>query len=402
VRHVTGRHYGVRRVCGAVLAVVLAVTIGSTLTDAGDPERVIAAGALTAAPPAPLERVERMLAAQATALEGGDLAGWLAPVDRRIHPQYQNLFRTLRALRVTTVEYRVTAGRPPALTVEMAYCFERCNGKRPRIAQALTVRQAGDTYMISGLAKPDRPTSYQPTPWEGGDLVFAQGRRVTVAAPRELAGRLAEVVAVADRAAVIVDRYAALAGNRQSRYRIFLATDRQWRTWFGGKDTDWAAGYMQPLGDAGADVVLNPGRIRSRAGLREVIQHELGHVATIAGVSSTAQDMWLVEGVAEYIGAQPRRARATYNHTVLRRPSRLATGALPAGAGADEVAAFYAHGHFATECLVTSFGEARAMEFVRLRLRLGHSLDDAAYSVFGRPFAAVDKKCVGWLRDQAG
>jgi hypothetical protein len=157
---------------------------------------------------------------------------------------------------------------------------------------------------------------------------------------------------------------------------------------------------MQPLAGAGADVVINLDRIRNRAALREVIQHELGHVATIGGVQPGAGDMWLVEGVAEYIGMRPRAARETYNLSVLRKPTRLAVRPLPDGAGKAEVAAFYAHGHFAVECLVTWFGEPRAMEFVRLRLRLGNTLEVAARSVFGRGFASVEETCVDWLRQQ--
>jgi hypothetical protein len=402
VRDVTGTHDEVRRVCAAILAVVLAVTIGSMVTDSGEPERVIAAGAVAPGPASPLDRLRPVLRRQAAALVRGDLAGWLAAVDPALHGRYRALYRTLRALRVTTVDYRVTGGRPPAVTVELGYCFAACTGDRPRIAQALTVRPAGDTYVISGLSGPADPTPLQPTPWEAGDLVFAQGRRVTVAAPKALAGRLAEVLSVADRAAVVDDHYAALVGNRQARYRIFLATDRLWRSWYGGKATDWAVGYMQPLDAAGADVVINPGRIRGRSALREVIQHELGHVATIGGVAPGTDDMWLVEGVAEYIGAQPRRARATYSRTVLRRPTSMVARPLRDGAGPDDVAAFYAHGHFAVECLTTTFGEPRAMEFVRLRLRLGNSLDEAARSVFGQPFAAVGKTCVKWIRQQVG
>jgi hypothetical protein len=294
------------------------------------------------------------------------------------------------------VDYRVTAGQAPKVTVELSYCFAACGDGKPRIAQALTVRRAGYAYVITGLAAPAHRTGTQPTPWEAGDLVFAQGRRVTVGAPRQLAGSLAEVVTIADRAAVVDDRYAALAGNRQTRYRIFLATDELWRTWYGAKATEWAVGYMQPLGSAGADVVLNPGRIHRRSALREVIQHELGHVATIGGVTPGAADMWLVEGVAEYIGAQPRRAADTYNRSVLRRSASLVARPLPDGAGREQVAAFYAHGHFAVDCLATRFGEPRTMEFVRLRLRLGNSLDVAARSVFGRSFAAVDHVCAGW------
>ena len=402
MRDVTVTHNGVRRICGAVLLAVLAVTIGSIFTKPGDPDRVIAAGAVQPSLPPPLDRVRQMLHKQAAALVRGDQAGWLAAVDPPLRGRYQDLYRTLRALRVTTVDYRVTAGKPPAVTVELSYCFTDCAGERPRIAQALTVRAVGDAYVISALAPPGRPTDFQPAPWEAGDLVFAQGRRVTVAAPRALAGRLAEVVAVADRAAAVDDRYAALAGNRQARYRIFLATDRLWRTWYGGKAAEWAVGYMQPLASAGGDVVIDPGRIRNRSGLLEVLQHEMGHVATIGGATPDADDMWLVEGVAEYIAAQPRRAADTYSRSQLRRPAAMAVRPLPDGAGPAEVAAFYAHGHFAVDCLAATFGEPRAMEFVRLRLRLGNSLDVAARSVFGRPYAEVDRACVARLRDQAG
>ncbi|MFD0518282.1 hypothetical protein [Paractinoplanes durhamensis] len=159
---------------------------------------------------------------------------------------------------------------------------------------------------------------------------------------------------------------------------------------------------MQPLGEAGADVVINPSRLRTTEALREVIQHEFGHVATIGGVTSRHEDMWLVEGVAEYIGAQPKRAADTYNRKALRRPTVLAARPLRDGAGDKEVAAFYAQGHFAMDCLVTAFGEPRAMEFVRLRLRLGTELDEAARSVFGTDFRHVTTTCVNWMGHQVG
>jgi hypothetical protein len=128
-----------------------------------------------------------------------------------------------------------------------------------------------------------------------------------------------------------------------------------------------------------------------------VIQHELGHVATISGVQTRHEDMWLVEGVAEYIGMRAAPRPDTYSRTALRRPVRLDAPPLRDGAGDKEVAAFYAQGHFAVECLVTKYGEARAMEFIRLRLRLGNSLDTAAQSVFGQPFTVVGASCVDWM-----
>jgi hypothetical protein len=397
VRDVIGAHDRVRHIGGLVLAAVLAITVAVFVTDPDDPTRVIPAGAAVPAPPDPIRQI---LAAQATALTKGDQGGWLKPVAPALQKRYRNLFRSLRALHVTTVDYRITARKAPTVDVELSYCFAgaTCPKDRPKIAQKLTIT----SDVITAEARADRLTDFQPTPWEAGDLVFAQGKRVTVGAPPALRNRLKEITRIADGAAAIDDRFAAYAGNRQPRYRLFIATEKLWRTWYGGKATDWAVGYMQPLGEAGADVVINPSRLTTTAALREVIQHELGHVATIGGVTARHEDMWLVEGVAEYIGAQPRRAYDTYNREALRKPAEFATRPLRDGAGEKEVAAFYAQGHFAVDCLVTAFGEPRAMEFVRQRLRLSVSLDDAARSAFGTDFRHVTTTCVDWMTHQVG
>ncbi|MCU7723334.1 hypothetical protein ODJ79_06395 [Actinoplanes sp. KI2] len=377
-----------RHVGGLVVATVLAITIGSLITSTDEPARVIPAG-VAGPSPKPPDTLQQLLTKQAAALNRGDLTGWLARVAPPLRQRYQNLFRTLRALHAT-VDYRAgNAGR-----AVLTYCFSpKCPPNSPKIGQS--VQTSGGK--ITALAMTPGP---EPTPWQQGDLIFAQGRRVTVGAPKALKAKLPEVVELADEAARIDDRYAAYADNRQARYRIYLATDRTWRTWYGGKATEWAVGYMQPLGPAGADVVINPGRLPTRAALREVLQHELAHVATIGGVATRHEDMWLVEGVAEYIGMQPRRAADTYSKSALLLPTRLNPPPLRDGASAKEVAAFYAAGHFAVDCLVTQFGEPRAMEFARQRLRLGASLDDASRSAFGRPFGTVGKTCVNMIGHQ--
>jgi len=387
VRDVTGAHERVRGIGGLILAAVLAVSVSVVITTPDDHTRVIPAAA---APSADL-----LLAEQAAAFNHGDLAGWLKPVAPPLRKRYEGLYRSLKAMHVATVDYRITDD-----DAELSYCFigAVCPKERPGITQKLVIK----SNVITAVGRPGHPTDLQPTPWENGDLIFAQGKRVTVGAPPALRKRLPQILEIAESAAAVDDRYAALVDNRQPRYRLFIATDKLWRTWYGGKATDWAVGYMQPLGESGADVVINPGRLPTVEALREVIQHELAHVATIGGVTSRHEDMWLVEGVAEYIGAQPRRASDTYNQRALRRPTELAIRPLRDGAGEKEVTTFYAQGHFAVDCLVTAFGEPRAMEFVRLRLRLSQSLDEAARSVFGTDFRHVTTTCVNWMSHQVG
>jgi hypothetical protein len=273
----------------------------------------------------------------------------------------------------------------------------------PRIAQRLTLRPAAGGHVITAVATADQPTHLQPTPWESGELVVAEGSRVSVGAPPELAGRLREAVQVADLAAAVNDRYAALIGNPQRRYRVYLATEKTWSRWYDAGLEDWAAGYMQPLNDVGADVVIDPSVLDTRDDLREVIQHEMAHVATISGVNPP--DHWLVEGIAEYIGMQPRPAGETYSRWVLqdmRAPASMMPEPLGPAASDERAAEFYALAHYAVDCLARKYGEPAMLTFVRLRLREDQTRDEAARTAFGRPFATVDKVCSAWIRGQAG
>lgn len=382
----------------AVLAITVAVIVTRPL-----PPPLIAAGTPAGDP------VARVLHDQAAALLRADRAGWLAAVDPAgpaLRKRYLGVYAALRALRVSHFAYHLGRARSDAGTVdvEIAFCFsgDPCPAP-PRIAQTLTLRPAGPGPVITAVAAAEKPTHLQPMPWETGELVVAEGRRVSVGAPPELAGRLREAVRVADRAAAVNDRYAGLAGNPQRRYRVFLAGRKAWRTWYGSGVDEWAAGYMQPLHDVGADVVINVSAVRTPAQLREVVQHELAHVATVSGVDPP--DHWLVEGVAEYIGARPGRAAGTHSHGVLRRmtpPTSIVPGPLGRAAPAKRAGEFYALAHYAVECMATTYGERAMMTFVRLRLRAGLERDDAARQAFGRSFAAVDRSCLAWMRRRLG
>jgi hypothetical protein len=134
-----------------------------------------------------------------------------------------------------------------------------------------------------------------------------------------------------------------------------------------------------------------------------VIQHELGHVVTVSGVSPP--DHWLVEGIAEYIGMQPRPATETYSRLVLEdmtTPISMVPKTLEAAASDEQASEFYALSHFAVECMAEKYGEPAMLTFVRLRLREDHSRDAAARTAFGRPFATVEKTCSTWARSQVG
>ena len=389
----------------------------------------IAAGVPASAPPAPATPYDRAVDAlrrQSAALLRGDEAGWLAAVDTRLRTRYRSMFRSLRALDVTRFGYRPGLGRPVAkdaaavtLRAEVSYCLgpDMCPDRPgsawqgpPHIQQTLTLRPLAGRYVISAVTAGPDADPRRPAPWEG-ELVALRGSRVTLLAAPAQRRYLARLLPIAEAAARTPDRFAALAGTAQSRYRIYLAGERQWRTWYGGEQDSWAIGLAIPLNMYGIDVML---RIKELAGdpvmLRVALQHELGHVVTLSGAyrADAAEDAWLSEGIAEYIGWAPTRAarslRVASVRWALGRADRPAS-MVPEQPGRDASAragdAFYGLSHFAVDCMARRYGDAKLLTFVRLVLSEDNEYDQAARDAYGVPFATVDKACVRWIRAQA-
>jgi hypothetical protein len=394
----------------------------------------IAATSAAAAPSAPAatpyDKAVAVLTAQSAALLRGDEGGWLAAVDssrKSLRTQYSNMFRSLRALGVTSFEYQPGVAQPVkddaaavAFRVDVAYCFgpEMCPKdaatewqKPPHITQRLTLRPAGTGYVIAEAASAAEKDEAEPAPWESGRLVFAQGRRVIVAAPPEQAKSLQRVLTVAEQAAAIDDRYAALIGTAQRKYRIYLAGEKQWKSWYGGEDAAWAIGLAIPLNMTGIDVLLRMKQMDDPLVMRVTLQHEMGHVVTLTGAyrADAAEDTWLSEGIAEYIGWKPRSAGGSLRKSSVRwllHRSHPPTSMVPVqpGPNASDRAgdAFYGLSHYAADCMAHKYGEAKLFAFVRLVLAADNEYDQASRDALGVPFATVDKTCLKWIKQQVG
>ena len=409
------------------LTAALAVAAGAVYVATDEPLDTAAEAAAPTGKPrplTPLEAANQALDRQAAALLRGDEKAWLAGVDpaqAKLRTRYRSMFRSLRSLGVTRFDYRtsVPAGDRTAATVsvdaQIEYCFADMpcpEAGAPTVTQALKVKPVSGRYVISSLVTKKSDEKQQPAPWQDGDLVFRKGKRVTLIAPPAQRRHLGEVLPLAEAAATVNDRFAALVGNPQRRYRIYLAGPKQWKTWYGGITDKWIIAYAAPLGAAGMDVVLNMAELRGdRRLLTTTVQHELGHVVTIGGVhhrSAGNGAMWLKEGIAEYIGWYPQPATASWRRPAVRgivnggkRPKSIAVNALKAEARLVEGDAFYGLGHFAADCLARKYGQRALFTFVRLYLREDRDLDPASREAFGKPFATVDKACVADIRDRA-
>jgi hypothetical protein len=419
-----------------LLAAALAVLVGVVGVlrfvdrDGGAPtvrRAVPLAGASVAA--TPYDLAVAALTGQSAALLRGDEGGWLAAVDPAkagLRDRYRLMFRSLRGLGVSRFEYQPGAGQKVSgdaagvsFRVDVAYCFgaEMCPGgpvtdweKPPQISQKLTFRLAAGRYVISSLGVSAEPDDRQPTPWENGQLVFAQGRRVVLAADPAQRKDLARVLPVAEAAAAVDDRYADLINAIKPKYRIYLAGEHQWKTWYGGDDDAWAIGLALPLNRQGIDVMLRMKYMDDPQVLRVTLQHELGHVITLSGAyrADAAEDTWLSEGIAEYIGWQPRHAAQSRRLSSVRwalTGSHPPTSMIPARPGPDASDragdAFYGLSHFAADCMAHRYGEKKLFAFVHLVLSEDNSYDQAAHDAYGVGFAAVDAACVRWIRQQA-
>ena len=411
-----------------VVLAALGVSTGVVvLRPEAQPTAVAQAAPQPSRPLTPFEAAGETLKAQAAALVRGDEKGWLAAVDPgkpKLATRYRALYADLRALDVGTVEYHiypVLGDKPgsPKVNADLAYCFtltcppwqlKRGSGP-PRITHVLTFRSVGGRYVITDRADITFTAGdLRPTPWERGGLVYARGRRVTVAGPKSQAKNLKRILTIAEKAAVVNDRFAGYVGNPQSRYRVYLADEKAWKSWYGGIDSKWTVGYAVPLNTAGTDVVLRMSRLTNPQLLTTTIRHELGHVVTVGGVDRHDADRnrWLSEGIAEYIGWAPKPARASWNRYAVRAafrggkpPKTVAPASFGTKASDRTVDRFYALGHFAADCMADRYGERRLFTFVKLVLREDATYDKAAREAFGTSFAAVDKACLKWIRGQA-
>ena len=378
----------------------------------------------SSAPATPYDKAVAALAAQTAALVSGDENGWLAAVDPKLKARYRSLFQNLRGLGVSGLHYEPGVGQPVkgdatavAFRADLVYCFtaDMCPEhpstdweKAPRIAQKLTLKPVGGGYVITAVGAAPKPDFHQPTPWESGDLTFAQGKRVVVAAGAGEQKYLRTVLPVAEHAAAVADHYATLNGTTQKRYRIFLASEKQWKTWYGGENDQWAIGLAMPLNKRGIDVIIRMADMDDALTLATTVQHELGHVVTLTGAFEydAGEDTWLSEGIAEYIGWKPKSAaqslrRYSVRWQLGRSPMKSMVPAEPGPkAPARAGDAFYGLSHLAVDCMAHLYGEVKMLKFVRLVLTDDNELDQAAHDAYGAPFKTVDKTCMAWIKKQ--
>ncbi|MER7461092.1 hypothetical protein [Micromonospora sp. NPDC126480] len=365
-------------------------------------------------------RITGQLDRQSAALLRGDRAGFLAIAERGLHTDLSRRFATLRALRVSGWQARpkglpTQAGRPGEwrLTVEFQYCFAvpdcrpsslfvetrwRDSGAQPRLLEM--ARSSPDQYL------PGRMDQVGSLPWEMSQLVAVMGKRTLVATTPQFRKRLPELLARAEAAAKVADQYV-VAGDRPDRYRIYYAGPKEWKRWYGGRQPDWAAGYAIGIGGGHREIVVKDDRY-TPAGLDELLRHELAHAASLPDHDYRDESTWwLVEGLAEYAGADGRAISRYFGLSATRRlvnrgwDRKLDTVAPGEDDPDARVTGSYGIAYLAVRYLVDRFGEERVFAFVKAVVHDRRIPRQTSEAVLGVPWSTLHADCVKYIRGVA-
>ena len=350
------------------------------------------------------------LSAQSAALLSGDKAKFLALADpsaKYVKPWLTERFTTLRAMGIAQWNTSITSMFSTnswewTAKIRLEYCFV-ANCAHPLLANLSTQWN---------MSIPDRPlleqmyeyTSHRPVPWGQAVLRAKAGSRVVVAASAANASRIDGVLASAEAAARVADRYASSA--RPGRYVIYLATDQEWSDWSYTDEVTYAAGYA--LVDT-ESVILRASLLRSST-LDMTLRHEMTHVASLAGWSAGASkknSWWLIEGLAEHAGlgdsysAYPRRAQ-TGPFVRNRWNGDLRVGVPRTTASVVDANGRYGAAYLGVGCLLKTYGPAKTLTFFHAVAVRNTALTTAAPTSLGAPWTTVSKTCAAYIRKTAG
>jgi hypothetical protein len=358
------------------------------------------------------DRMTEVLVQQAAALVRGDERGFLAAAEPKSAAVgvLRRQFRSLRALGVAAWLPRISdlpsrLGDRWNVAVSLGHCFGRA-GCDPGHVQVETgwVERAGVPRLVA--VEPSSGVRDGPRPWEVSELVVATGRRTAVATTASHRSRLAQLLAEAERAAEVADRYA-VDGTPPERYQIFYAGAAEWKRWYGGDRPEWTAGYAVPVGGGRFDVVLNDKDLHSTV-VDDLLRHEMTHASSLPGAGyRTGENWWLVEGVADHAAAGGRPVGRYESlpdvRTLVAQGWKGPLTAAEPGTGAKdwEVSAAYGVGYLAVRHLVDRFGEQDMLAFFKAVVHEKHPPEQASTDVFGEPWQALHDDCVSYIRSAA-
>ncbi|GAA4710988.1 hypothetical protein [Phytohabitans rumicis] len=353
-------------------------------------------------------RIQAALTEQAAALIAGDERGFLAAAEpgSPAVAVLRQQFHSLRALKVAiwvpeiTEEPEQDAGElKVGVTVNHCFVVAACE-PAPALFETRWVDRDGTVRIVAVQAS----QRGGPRPWEVSALRAAVGQRTVVATTPAQRGQLTVLSREAEKAAAVADKYA-VGGTKPERYLIFYAGDAEWKRWYGGAPSAWAAGFAAPTGMGPHHVVIKAKGLHATV-LDDVLRHEMTHVSSLPFDGGYTQSKWwLVEGIAEHasLAGQPL---GRYNDLPAVRKlvqggwkGPLPESAPPAKATRDQAGGAYGVSLLAVHRLVERFGMAKMLAFFKAAVHDDKALESASMEQFGQPWKAVHADCVSYVRN---
>ncbi|MFE1177244.1 hypothetical protein [Streptomyces sp. NPDC058773] len=357
------------------------------------------AGCGPAGPPAATARfpdVQRMLDTRARAVERGDAAGFLAPVDPRsvgYRERQRAMFGHLKGVPLADWHYDLDSteafplpaggdGTRLAAKVRLRYRLKGFDTAPVHAVQYLTLTERDGRWLISsdtdGTAAGRSGTRQL---WDQGPVRLVRGRYSLVLGGTSQRARLTDLAHRVDRAVPAVS--AAWKGKWSQKVVVEAPDSVEGMAQLMGSDdpSGYAGIAAVTTGEAGVSknapadrVIINPDAYEelNDLGRRVVLTHETAHVATRTA-TTPATPLWLSEGFADWAAYRGIHRKAALTAPELTRA--VSAGKLPARlptdedfgfkAGADRLAKAYEGSWLACRMIAAKWGEAKLRAFYR-------------------------------------
>ncbi|MEU8077325.1 hypothetical protein AB0B31_17960 [Catellatospora citrea] len=358
------------------------------------------------------DRIGTALTTQGRALLAGDEAGYLSVVDTaapQVLDGMRTQFRSLRAMRVAgwteepsnPTPVSAEGGEQWSTELRGTPCFvtPTCAKAGARSQTRWRIRD-GRAWLIEWKPVAEQPS---PHPWQVAELVADAGERTVVATTPEYAGELPTLLAEAEKAAKVADRFAR-ADAVPSRYVVYYAGSGEWRHWFTWNPGDTVSGVALRVSVDRWELMLYDDNITPEV-LGGVLRHELTHAASLAGPFKDGDTMWwLHEGLAEYALMDGGRVRDYLRLPAIRQLVEDGWNgdvefANPAkGTKGWIVSARYGISALAVRHLADRFGEARLVEFFHKVVHDGVTVPVAARETLGVEWPDLERECADFIR----
>lgn len=401
----------------AAIVIALIATVGVAVAALARPPGSGHLGLVSADPvstgPAgsrPATSLSSVLNAQSGALIDGNEAGFLAAVDPTATSavaRYKKMYANLRALHVTTFEQSTDASfvnDRADVDIYVYYCLVYLCGEADLAVTFETVD--GKPEIVAYSPPAVSADDAEPLPWQASTLSVVTGTDVIVAADAAEKSQLSRVLPMAERAAVAANKYA--HWEEVPTYVVYLADNRDSRTWFGGILKD-SAGEAVSLSSTDIEVmVVLPDAANhfytGDGGLEMVIQHEMGHVATLYNDTQDYGYDSLIEGVAEYIAYTGHATWDDYRLADTREYVRegkwsgqcYLTKEISSSDGLTGSAA-YGIGYLMVKYLVGKYGKSAMLDFWGSVERDGLTVDESARTTFNAAWKTVNAGCASYV-----